>query len=153
MYAGRSGQADASSSQAVDPDLGKSLAHLQEYVAEKQAVEADESKVRNGFGCYRLHLLTPVCQTEEQRNAELEAIQVRGATVSDLTLDFTLPGFDLELKDGGRDIAVDIHNVEEYIDLVLDWTLRRGVQAQINEFKKGFSTGASVLSFARVCSC
>lgn len=60
-----------------------------------------------------------------------------------MTLDFTLPGFDLELKDGGKDIAVDIHNVEEYIDLVLDWTLRRGVQAQINEFKKGFSTGAS----------
>ncbi|BGP33548.1 Ubiquitin fusion degradation protein 4 [Rhodotorula toruloides] len=107
---------------AVDPDLGKSLAHLQEYVAEKEAVEADESK------------------TEEQRTADLEAIQVRGATVSDLTLDFTLPGFDLELKDGGKDIAVDIHNVEEYIDLVLDWTLRRGVQAQINEFKKGFST-------------
>ncbi|BGP01543.1 Ubiquitin fusion degradation protein 4 [Rhodotorula toruloides] len=107
---------------AVDPDLGKSLAHLQEYVAEKEAVEADDSK------------------TAEQRTADLEAIQVRGATVSDLTLDFTLPGFDLELKDGGKDIAVDIHNVEEYIDLVLDWTLRRGVQAQINEFKKGFST-------------
>ncbi|BGP09567.1 Ubiquitin fusion degradation protein 4 [Rhodotorula toruloides] len=107
---------------AVDPDLGKSLAHLQEYVAEKEAVEADESR------------------TEEQRVADLEAIQVRGATVSDLTLDFTLPGFDLELKDGGKDIAVDIHNVEEYIELVLDWTLRRGVQAQINEFKKGFST-------------
>ncbi|BGP25982.1 E3 ubiquitin-protein ligase TRIP12 [Rhodotorula toruloides] len=107
---------------AVDPDLGKSLAHLQEYVAEKEAVEADESK------------------TDEQRTVDLEAIQVRGATVSDLTLDFTLPGFDLELKDGGKDIAVDIHNVEEYINLVLDWTLRRGVQAQINEFKRGFST-------------
>lgn len=87
-------------------------------------------------------------QTEEQRVADLEAIQVRGATVSDLTLDFTLPGFDLELKDGGKDIAVDIHNVEEYIELVLDWTLRRGVQAQINEFKKGFSTGALLLSLS-----
>ncbi|CEQ41607.1 SPOSA6832_03348, partial [Sporobolomyces salmonicolor] len=109
----------------VDPDLGKSLAHLQEYVSAKEMIEADESK------------------TDEERQAACDAIEVRGATVSALTLDFTLPGYDIELKEGGKDIAVDINNLEEYISLVIEWTLSRGVEAQISEFKKGFSAGAS----------
>ncbi|GAA5888057.1 hypothetical protein JCM5296_005418 [Sporobolomyces johnsonii] len=105
----------------VDPDLGKSLAHLQEYVLAKEMIEADESK------------------TDEERQTAIGAIEVRGATVSDLTLDFTLPGYDIELKEGGKDIAVDIGNLEEYISLVIEWTLSRGVEAQVREFKKGFS--------------
>ncbi|GAA5940144.1 hypothetical protein JCM10213_008342 [Rhodosporidiobolus nylandii] len=106
----------------VDPDLGKSLAHLQEYVDAKDAIEADEAK------------------NEDERKTAIAAVEVRGATVADLTLDFTLPGYDIELKEGGKDVSVDIQNLEEYIQLVVDWTLSRGVEAQINEFKKGFST-------------
>ncbi|GAA5894262.1 hypothetical protein JCM6882_007615 [Rhodosporidiobolus microsporus] len=106
----------------VDPDLGNSLAHLQEYVEAKEAIEVDESK------------------SDEERKSAIEAIKVGDATVSDLTLDFTLPGHEIELKEGGKDLAVDIHNVAEYVELVIDWTLQRGVEQQVLEFKKGFST-------------
>lgn len=37
-------------------------------------------------------------------------------SVEDLGLDFTLPGFpNIELKKGGKDIPVTIHNLEEYL--------------------------------------
>lgn len=75
------------------------------------------------------------------REAAVKAIEVDGSSVADLALDFTLPGTDIELKDGGKDEPVDIHNLEEYVEAVLDWTLRRGVSTQIDEFKKGFSSG------------
>ena len=84
--------------------------------------------------------MTPA-QSQEERDTAIKAIEVRGATVSDLTLDFTLPGTEIELKEGGKDIAVEIENVEEYVELVIDWTLRRGVAEQVLAFKQGFSTG------------
>lgn len=56
-----------------------------------------------------------------------------------------MPGTEIELKAGGKDETVDIHNLEEYVEAVLDWTLRRGVSTQIDEFKKGFSTGECLL--------
>lgn len=82
-------------------------------------------------------------QSDEDRKKSIESIEVRGATVSDLTLDFTLPGTEIELKEGGKDLSVDIDNVEEYVELVIDWTLRRGVEDQVLAFKQGFSTGES----------
>jgi len=84
-----------------------------------------------------------IVQNDEDRKKSIESIEVRGATVSDLTLDFTLPGTDIELKEGGKDLSVDIDNVEEYVELVIDWTLRRGVEDQVLAFKQGFSTGES----------
>lgn len=36
--------------------------------------------------------------------------------MEDLGLDFTLPGFpNIELKKGGKDVAVTIYNLEEYL--------------------------------------
>ncbi|KAI5474563.1 E3 ubiquitin-protein ligase TRIP12, partial [Pseudohyphozyma bogoriensis] len=45
------------------------------------------------------------------------------STVSDLMLDFTLPGYNIELKAGGGDVAVNMWNLEEYISLVVNRTL------------------------------
>ncbi|GAA5933715.1 putative ubiquitin-protein ligase UFD4 [Sporobolomyces koalae] len=106
----------------IDPVLGKSLAHLQEYVKAKESIEADDK------------------QSAAERASAVKAIEVRGATVSDLSLDFTLPGTTIELNEGGKDVSVDIENVAEYVDLVVDWTLRRGIEAQVLAFKQGFST-------------
>lgn len=113
---------------AVDPELGSSLAHLQEYVAAKDEIEADEAT------------------SESDRRAKLDAVQVRGASVADLVLDFTLPGRDIELKEGGAEIPVTLDNLAEYIEIVIEWTLKRGIEAQIAEFQRGFSTGASCVS-------
>lgn len=66
--------------------------------------------------------------------------------MSELVLDFALPGYDIDLKEDGKDIPVDIWNIEEYISLVLEWTLRKGIALQIKEFKSGFSSGTSTFS-------
>lgn len=61
--------------------------------------------------------------------------------VSDLVLDFTLPGYcNVELKKGGKDISVCLNNLEEYIKLVIHWTLIEGVQRQFESFIEGFNS-------------
>ncbi|KAI5475050.1 E3 ubiquitin-protein ligase TRIP12, partial [Pseudohyphozyma bogoriensis] len=112
----------ASTVMNVDKELGRSLSHLREYLVSKAAIEDDDS-ISGG-----------------SKKDAIDRIEIKGATVSDLTLDFTLPGYDIELKAGGRDIAVDMWNLEEYISLVIDWTLRKGVMLQVKEFKSGFSS-------------
>lgn len=76
-------------------------------------------------------------QTPEAKADKLASITVKGVKIEDLSLDFTLPGYDIELKPGGSDIAVDDSSVEEYLDLVLDLTLGAGVEAQVRAFQQG----------------
>ncbi|CAL1714169.1 unnamed protein product [Somion occarium] len=59
--------------------------------------------------------------------------------IEELALDFTIPGYDIELKPGGRDIAVTSENVEEYIHEVIDAIIGRGAQLQAKAFREGFS--------------
>ncbi|KAG6812730.1 hypothetical protein H0H92_000947 [Tricholoma furcatifolium] len=67
-------------------------------------------------------------------NSKVEAI-----SIEDLTLDFTVPGYDIELKPGGKDIAVTAENVDEYISAVLDALLGKGAMVQAKAFRDGFS--------------
>lgn len=58
----------------------------------------------------------PIFQTKESLQYALEALTMNGCSVEDLGLDFTLPGFpNIELKKGGKDTPVTIHNLEEYL--------------------------------------
>lgn len=61
------------------------------------------------------------------------------ADVADLALDFTIPGYDIELRPGGRDTAVTSENVEEYIYEVIDAIIGKGAQPQAKAFREGFS--------------
>uniref|UniRef100_H3ALV8 E3 ubiquitin-protein ligase n=1 Tax=Latimeria chalumnae TaxID=7897 RepID=H3ALV8_LATCH len=71
----------------------------------------------------------------------LESLNMNGCSVEDLGLDFTLPGFpNIELKKGGKDIPVTIHNLEEYLRLVVYWTLNEGVTRQFESFRDGFES-------------
>lgn len=55
-------------------------------------------------------------KTKESLQYALETLTMNGCSVEDLGLDFTLPGFpNIELKKGGKDIPVTIHNLEEYL--------------------------------------
>ncbi|KAI5117508.1 hypothetical protein M0805_003913 [Coniferiporia weirii] len=60
-------------------------------------------------------------------------------SIDDLMLDFTLPGYDIELRPGGRDITVTADNVREYIHEVLDVTIGKGAEPQAKAFREGFS--------------
>ncbi|KAB2051161.1 hypothetical protein ES319_A12G037600v1 [Gossypium barbadense] len=65
-------------------------------------------------------------------------LRFRGASIEDLCLDFTLPGYpDYILKLG--DETVDINNLEEYISLVVDATVKTGIMHQIEAFRAGFN--------------
>ncbi|KAJ7587961.1 ubiquitin-protein ligase [Mycena floridula] len=64
---------------------------------------------------------------------------VEGVSIDDLALDFTIPGYDIELRPGGRDIAVTRENVGEYVQEVLDAIIGKGAALQAKAFKEGFS--------------
>uniref|UniRef100_A0A7N0TIW6 HECT domain-containing protein n=1 Tax=Kalanchoe fedtschenkoi TaxID=63787 RepID=A0A7N0TIW6_KALFE len=65
-------------------------------------------------------------------------LRFRGSLVEDLCLDFTVPGYpDYVLKPGNEN--VNIHNLEEYISLVVDATAKTGITRQIEAFRAGFN--------------
>ncbi|TNN25131.1 E3 ubiquitin-protein ligase TRIP12 [Liparis tanakae] len=80
-------------------------------------------------------------QTRETLQSSLESLHMSGCSVEDLALDFTLPGFpNIELKKGGKDFPVTIYNLEEYLRLVVYWTLNEGVSRQFESFREGFES-------------
>lgn len=97
----------------VDKHLGKSLAMLQKFVDLKTAAPP---------------------------GTDVNRIEVDGATLEDLSLDFTYPGLpDRLLTENGGNVAVTMDNVEKYIAGIIDLTLGFGVSTQINAFREGFS--------------
>ena len=68
-----------------------------------------------------------------------EIISYKGATLEDLHLFFTLPGYEnIELMPEGKQMQVNIENLQEYIDLVVKNTL---IQAtQISDFRDGLNS-------------
>ncbi|KXS18290.1 hypothetical protein M427DRAFT_153427 [Gonapodya prolifera JEL478] len=107
----------------IDPALAQSINHLYKYIKLKHQIEADSS-------------ISTV-----EKTGKLSALAVDGATIEDLTLDFTLPGYDtIELCSGGKDKVVNIGNVEEYVKGVMDLTLGSGVRSQVAAFQQGFDS-------------
>ncbi len=106
----------------VDEDLAKSLKLVKQFAIAKK--KADEN--------FRL--------SAAEKVDAISKIELEGARVEDLGLDFTLPGYpQIELLPSGSNMAVTIENVEEYLQKVIDFTLGSGVRRQVNAFKAGFS--------------
>ncbi|GCC17505.1 hypothetical protein chiPu_0017579 [Chiloscyllium punctatum] len=100
----------------IDPVVAKSICHLEDIIKQKKKLEQDRSQA-------------------------LESLNMNGCSVEDLGLDFTLPGYaSVELKKGGKDTVVTIHNLEEYLRLVVYWTLNEGVSKQFESFRDGFES-------------
>lgn len=97
----------------VDVELANSLAQVQKLAAEAAAIPADKLS---------------------QKVAKIERV-----SIDDLALDFTIPGYDIELCPGGRDRLVTAVNVNEYVAAVLDAILGKGVAQQVKAFREGFS--------------
>ncbi|XP_067275575.1 E3 ubiquitin-protein ligase TRIP12 isoform X4 [Pseudorasbora parva] len=107
----------------IDPGVAKSIQHLEDIIRQKKRIELDRS------------------HTRETLQQALESLNMNGCSVEDLGLDFTLPGFpNIELKKGGKDVPVTIHNLEEYLRLVVYWTLNEGVTRQFESFREGFES-------------
>ncbi|KAL8834609.1 MAG: hypothetical protein Q9170_003685 [Blastenia crenularia] len=106
----------------VDSQLAQSLKLVKQYANEKNRIEGNKS------------------MPAASKAKAVQHITVRGATIDHLGLDFTLPGYpSIELVKGGSEKPVTIKNVGEYVERVIDMTLRTGVQCQVDAFRAGFS--------------
>ncbi|WZZ46066.1 hypothetical protein YC2023_042325 [Brassica napus] len=99
-----------------DAELGKTLQELRVLVGRKHYLEAE--------GGDNSSVISDLC--------------LRGSRIEDLCLDFTLPGYPEYILRPGDDI-VDINSLEDYISLVVDATVKRGVARQIEAFRSGFN--------------
>ena len=68
-----------------------------------------------------------------------EKILYNGKKLSSLDIYFTFPGYEIELKQNGKNILLCIKNVEEYINLVFDYLFYKGINNVIEAFKEGFN--------------
>ncbi|XVE67151.1 hypothetical protein DITRI_Ditri08aG0137900 [Diplodiscus trichospermus] len=101
---------------SFDAEFGKVLQELHHLVCRKQYLESMGSDNSDAIADLRFH----------------------GAPIEDLCLDFTLPGYpDYILKPG--DQTVDINNLEEYVSLVVDATVKTGIMQQMEAFRAGFN--------------
>ncbi|KAK8567964.1 hypothetical protein V6N13_105907 [Hibiscus sabdariffa] len=101
---------------SIDAEFGKVLQELHFLVCRKQYLES----------------------TGGENSAAIADLRFRGAPIEDLCLDFTLPGYpDYILKPG--DETVDINNLEDYISLVVDATVKSGIIRQMEAFRAGFN--------------
>jgi E3 ubiquitin-protein ligase TRIP12 len=128
---------------AVDKRLSDSLGFLQRFVDLRHEIQGDQTV------------------SELVKMRKIEAIRMDDTAVEDLAMNFMLPGYDdIELKvftagalandqPGGRDIEVTIYNVDEYVDLVVDFTIGKGIRRQIEAFKTGFS---GVFPYEALCA-
>ncbi|KAK4695182.1 E3 ubiquitin-protein ligase TRIP12, partial [Lecanoromycetidae sp. Uapishka_2] len=106
----------------VDSDLAKSLKILKQYANAKKEIDR-KSKL-----------------SLAQRAQAVRKVEIEGACIEDLSLDFTLPGYPaIELIPDGANTPVNLDNVGLYIDKVIDMTLGSGVQRQVDQFRSGFS--------------
>ncbi|KAJ8512361.1 hypothetical protein OPV22_002795 [Ensete ventricosum] len=108
-----------------DAEFGKILQEMQALVGHKQFLERNLGN----------------------NQMAIADLRFRGAPIDDLCLDFTLPGYpDYILKDGGENIMVDINNLEEYVALVVDATIKTGIKQQMEAFRAGFNQVFDVYS-------
>ncbi|KAF1970059.1 hypothetical protein BU23DRAFT_220661 [Bimuria novae-zelandiae CBS 107.79] len=106
---------------SVDDDLAKSLQLLKQFADAKKEIESNST------------------MSASEKASAMKATVIQDCHVEDLGLDFTLPGYPIDLIENGADKAVTIDNVDTYIDKVLEFTLGSGVQRQVDAFRAGFS--------------
>ena len=108
---------------AVDEGLAMSLKLLKQFASAKSKIDLD-----------------PYLTTADKARATA-AIEIQGARVEDLGLDFTLPGYpSIDMQPNGSNIPVNAENVGFYVDRVIELTLSSGVQKQFDAFRAGFSS-------------
>ncbi|KAF8784377.1 E3 ubiquitin-protein ligase TRIP12 like protein [Argiope bruennichi] len=107
----------------VDESLAHTIHQLEQLAIEKRKLENDKSLNSINLKC------------------ALESLTLEGCPVEDLNLDFTLPGFsNIEMRKGGKDMLVTIHNLEDYLKLLTYWTMNEGVRRQMEAFREGFES-------------
>eukprot|EP00092_Neocalanus_flemingeri_P014477 GFUD01015622.1.p1 GENE.GFUD01015622.1~~GFUD01015622.1.p1 ORF type:complete len:1754 (-),score=538.42 GFUD01015622.1:509-5770(-) len=114
---------DVADLKGIDPDIAKTVTHLQDIVHKKAKLDSDRAL------------------SSAERQEQMSQLTMDGCPVEDLGLDFTLPGYpNIELRKGGRDMAVNLDNLANYVSLVSHWMLIEGVTTQMEAVREGFNT-------------
>ncbi|XP_014491916.1 E3 ubiquitin-protein ligase UPL4 isoform X2 [Vigna radiata var. radiata] len=108
---------------SFDPGLGSVLQEFQALVIRKSIMESVNGE-----------------------NSELQyGKSFRDTSIEDLCLDFTLPGYpDIVLASGAHHSMVNMRNLEDYVSLIVDATVRSGISRQVEAFKSGFNQVFSI---------
>lgn len=131
----------------VAPEVQATLTRLHEIVKQRDAIQQDTSVDVNekteqvsilAFECVFIEVGRELILFVSNSSNQIESLDLDGCPIADLGLDFVLPGHaNIELRRGGRDIPVTIHNLHQYISLVTHWFLVEGVQKQYEAFREG----------------
>jgi E3 ubiquitin-protein ligase TRIP12 len=70
----------------------------------------------------------------------MEKLEFDGCPISELDIDFVLPGHNVELLKNGKMTHVTIHNLHLYVKLVTHWILVEGVSRQMESLREGFES-------------
>lgn len=107
----------------IDPTIANTVSQLEGIVRKKRRLEEDD-KI-----------------TAAERQNKIKGLTMDGCPVEDLGLDFTLPGYpNIELRKGGKDRAVTLDNLGQYVKLVSHWLLVEGVSCQMEAVREGFES-------------
>ena len=87
----------------VDETLYKSLSQLHEVSLQKQAIINDST------------------HSIDSLELAINSLTLNGTAIEDLGLDFVLPGTNIELKKNGKDIIVNMDNIEEYLKVLCNF--------------------------------
>jgi len=74
-----------------------------------------------------------------KKKAQISKLLYRGGTIEAMDLTFVLPTTNYDLKENGNDILVTMDNLDEYVSLITDMFLHRGIEKQVEAFKSGFN--------------
>jgi len=123
------GLLDVDDLEMVDPGRGKILARLQQLSAAKASILSDDTL------------------TDDARAEQVNALTLDGTRIEELGLTFQYSPSScvykfesVELKLGGEEEDVTIHNLEDYIDRTIDWCFTRGIARQLEALRMGFCT-------------
>ncbi|KAK3801055.1 hypothetical protein RRG08_013451 [Elysia crispata] len=107
----------------VDRVVARSFQQLEDIVHQKKQICHDKS------------------MSDEAKKEALSQLKMDGCSLEDIDLYYVLPGNEnIELCKGGRDIQVTLDNLEEYLQLVLHWSLVEGISRQFEAFREGFES-------------
>merc|ERR1719410_2827726 len=91
---------DVADLKGIDPEIATTAVKLQGIVHKKARLEADRAL------------------SASERQEQISQLTMDGCPVEELGLDFTLPGYpNIELRKGGRDMAVSLDNLASYVSL------------------------------------
>nr|XP_022913625.1 E3 ubiquitin-protein ligase TRIP12 isoform X2 [Onthophagus taurus] len=106
----------------IAPEIYKNLRKMQEVVRKRDGILSDAELGTS------------------ERNSMIEALDFDGCSIADLSIDFVLPGHNIELMRNGKSTPVTIHNLHQYVSLVSHWYLYEGVQRQMESLREGFES-------------